>query len=43
MEMKYIVGMIIALVVLGVLVFFVLTSHGLFNDIMEWFKRILGI
>lgn len=43
MEMKYIVGLIIALIVLGIIMVFIFHSFGLFDKIIEWFKEIIGI
>jgi len=42
MEMKFVVGIIIGLIVFAVLVYFVGMSSGLFDKILEWLNSILG-
>lgn len=36
MEMKFIVGIILGLIILGVLIYFIGISSGIFDNIINW-------
>jgi hypothetical protein len=42
MEMKVIVGIILGLIALGVLLYFIATSSGIFDNILNWLKGLPG-
>lgn len=42
MEVKFIIGIIIALIILGVLMIFLSMSSGLFDNIINWFENLVG-
>lgn len=42
MESKFIIGLIIASIILGILFVFIGMSFGLFDNIINWFENLVG-
>jgi len=42
MEMKVVVGIILGLIALGILIYFIGVSSGIFDNIMSWLNGLIG-